>query len=240
MNIHVFIDAENMPPAPVLEVYDLLTEEHNVYCCDVVSKLYTLPYVYRSRRSSYFHLRNSDFGKNSADLWLTVYIAKAIFEEPYLDLIAIFSSDRDFAAVVNLAVEKKKQVLLMVMEQSVEAINKTLSMMKINRDFVTVGAIRNQKEEPAFIKITVEQFPKAEKDYFKYRYTNETIFVKRGEEQILELPFINGIHLNQFIHIMRYYKVWNKSKKLEKAIKELSLKIKDNRVWYQDEDEIMK
>ena len=239
MNIHVFIDAENMPPTPALATYDLLTTEHNVYCCDVVGKLNTLSTMYKSRQSRYFHLRNSDFGKNSADLWMTVYIARAIFEEPYLDLIAIFSNDRDFAAVVDLAVEKKKQVLIMVMESQVEAISKTLAMMKINRDFVTVGSISDIKPEPEFISIKVHQLPKGEREYFKGRYKNKTIFVKRGE-QFLELPFIDGMHLNQFVHIMRHYKIWNKSQKLDKGVKNLSLKIANNRVWYQSEEEMLK
>ena len=235
MNIHVFIDAENMPPHAAIEAYDFLKSEHNVYRCDVVGKENAISSVYKNRRSKRFCIRNCDFGKNSADLWLTVSIARAIFEEEQLELLAIFSNDRDFAAVIDLAVEKGKQVLLLVLESQYKAINDTLNKMGINRDFVTLGTL---KIEPALESIKVTQLPDGAKEYFHKYYKDCTIFAMRGK-QFVELPFIDGIHLSQFIHLMRYYKIWPRGQKPSKAVGALGLKIQDNRVWYQTEEEMM-
>ena len=224
-----------MPPKPALESYDFLKSEHNVYKCDVVGKLESLAYAYKNRRNNKFFIRNANFGKNSADLWLTVLIARAIFEEPDLELLAIFSNDRDFAPIVSLAVEKKKQVLLLVMESQYKGIEATLSKMKIDRDFFTLGIL---KEEAKFISIKVNQLSPALRAYYLGRYKDEHIFAKR-DDQFIELPFINGMEVSQFTYLMRSCRIWTKSKKATKSVKELGLKINDNRVWYQSEEEIM-
>lgn len=235
MNIHVFIDAENMPPNPVLESYDFLKLDHNVYSCDVVGKWGSL-LIYNDRKESGLHLQNSDYGKNSADLWITVLIAKAIYEEPELELVAIFSNDRDFAPIINLAVEKGKQVLLLVMESQYTGINNTLTRMKINRDFVTLGVL---KDEHKLTKVKVSQLPVGLRSYYLGRYTDKNIFVKHGD-QYIELPFINGMDLGQFTYLMRHYKIWTKNQRASDNIKELCLKIWNNRVWYQSEAEMLR
>ena len=240
LNIHVFIDAENMPPRAALDAYDFLKSEHNVYKCDIIGKWNTLPFMYKNRRSKTFKIQNCDFGKNSADLWLTVSIAKAIYEEQNLELIAICSNDRDFAAVVNLAVEKGKQVLLLVMESQYTGIDDTLTKMGINRDFVTLGILKD--EVPPFVSIEVDQLPIGLREYFNKFYIIKTIFVRRGE-QFLELPFVDGMIWNMFVHMMRNYNIWDKKMKAAvsaKALKELGLKLVDNKVWYQSEEEMLK
>ena len=224
-----------MPPNPVLESYDFLKLEHNVYRCDVVGKWSSL-LIYKNRREKDLHVQNSDYGKNSADLWMTVLIAKAIYEEPDLDLVAIFSNDRDFAPIINLAVEKGKQVLLLVMESQYTGINNTLTRMKINRDFVTLGVL---KEEQKLIKVRVSQLPEGLKSYYFGRYTDKNIFVKHGD-QFIELPFINGMDLGQFTYLMRHYKIWTRSQRAADNMNELCLKIWNNRVWYQSEEELMR
>lgn len=235
MNIHVFIDAENVPPTPVIEAYDFLKNEHNVYRCDVVGKLVNLPAMYKKRQGKDFHIQNSDFGKNSADLWLTVEIIRAIFEEPQLELLAIFSNDRDFVPVIDFAVEKRKQVLLLVVESQYKAIYNTLRKMHINRNFVTLATL---KVEPSFESIKVAELPVGNREYYRKRYQGKTIFAKRGK-QFIELPFIDGMRLDQFTHLMRYYGIWNRKKKPHKAVRELSLSLRDDCVWYQSEQEML-
>lgn len=234
MNIHIFIDAENMPPKAALESYDFLKAEHNVYRCDVVGKWMTIPRAYKAYLSRKFQIQNSDFGKNSADLWLTVMIARAIYEEPELELLAIFSNDRDFAPVINLAVEKKKQVLLLVMESQYKGIKDTLQKMRIDKNFFTLGIL---KEEAKFVSIKVSHLQPELRAYYMGRYREEHIFAKR-DEQFIELPFINGMEVSQFTHLMRSCRVWPKSKKAAQSVGELSLKIENNRVWYQTEEEL--
>ena len=240
MNIHIFIDAENMPPRAALEAYDFLKLEHNVYQCDVIGKWNTLPFVYKNRRSKTFKIQNCDFGKNSADLWLTVSIAKAIYEEPDLELIAICSNDRDFAAVISLAVEKGKQVLLLVMESQYIGIDDTLTKMKINRDFVTLGLLKD--ELPPFVSISINQLPDSIRSFFSKHYMINAIFVKRGE-QFVELPFVDGMSWNTFVYMMRHCSIWNKKQKssvMAKELRDLGLKLINNKVWYQSEEEMLK
>ncbi len=236
MNIHIFIDAENMPPEAALDAYDFLNTEHNVYQCDVVGKWDTLPFAYKNRRSKTFKIQNCDYGKNSADLWLTVGIVRAVYEEPELELVAICSNDRDFAAAIALAVDKGKQVLLLVTESQYTGIDDTLTKMRINRDFVTLGLLK--ETPPPFVSISISKLPSELKTYFSRYYLTKTIFVRRGE-QFVELPFVNGMHLNIFVHMMRHYRIWKKSTRAAKAVGEFSLKIKDNRVWYQTEEEML-
>lgn len=240
MNIHVFIDAENMPPKVALEAYDFLKSEHNVYQCDVIGKWNTLPLMYKNRRSKTFKIQNCDFGKNSADLWLTVGIARAIYEEPYLELIAICSNDRDFAPVISLAVENGKQVLLLVMESQYTGIDDTLTKMKINRDFVTLGLLKD--EVPPFVRININQLPYRLRSFFYDNYMINAIFVKRGD-QFVELPFVDGMRWNIFVHMMRHCSIWNKKVKTTVMLKELNnlgLKLIDNKVWYQTEEEMLR
>lgn len=235
LNIHIFIDAENVPTAKAIEAYELMNKEHNVYRCDVVAKESTLSAAYRKRSSKKFRIQNCDFGKNSADLWLTVCIAKALYEEPHIELFVIFSNDRDFVPIIKFAVEKKKQVLLLVVYSQYRFINDYLTKMKIDRDFLTVGTL---DEEPALEVITVNQLPPSLRVYYRKRYKGNTVFAMRGEK-FVELPFINGMGLGKFTQLMRYYKIWGKSAKATNRIHELSLSIRDNCVWYQSEDEIM-
>ena len=237
MNIHVFIDAENMPPKAALESYDFLKSEHNVYRCDVFGKWSTIPIVYKKYRSSKFRIQNSDFGKNSADLWMTVYIAKAIYEEREMELLAILSNDRDFAPIISLAVEKQKQVLLLVMESQYQGINNTLTKMNIDSNFVTLGKL---KEEVKLIKIKTSQLPDSLKSYFRKFYSGNTIFVKNGDN-FVEMPFIDGMRLEQFIHMMRTCNIWSKGikgQRVKDEINRLSLKIELDSVWYQREEDL--
>ena len=236
MNIHVFIDAENVPPAKAIEAYELMKSEHNVYRCDVIAKEGSLSSLYRNRRSKKFRIQNCDYGKNSADLWLTVCIARAIYEEPNVELFAILSNDRDFVPVIKLAVEKKKQVLLLVMPGQYKGIKCILSKVNIDKNYFTLGML---DIEPELEKIKIDNMPKDLKDYYKNNHSGKTIFVKKGEK-FLEMPFINGMHMNQFVRLMRYYEIWTKSTKAMTKIPELGLSAKNNRVYYQTEDEMMK
>ena len=235
MNIHIFIDAENVPVTKAIEAYEFMKEEHNVLFCDVVAKESTISPLYIKRRSKTFRIQNCDFGKNSADLWLTVCMARAIYEEPDTELFVIFSNDRDFIPVIKLAVENKRQVLLLVVYSQLKFIDEYLENVKIDRDFVTLSTL---DLEPPIEIIKVAQLPKGLKEYYKKRYKGKTIFTMRGEK-FVELPFIDGMNLGQFTQLMRHYKIWAKATKATKKINELSLSIKDNCVWYQSEEEIM-
>ena len=237
MDIHIFIDAENVPLAKAIDAYDLMCTEYNVVCCDVIAKEATLSPAYKNRKSETFRIQNCDFGKNSADTWLTVCIARAIFEEPYIDLLVIISSDKDFAPIIHLAVEKKRQILLLVEASQYYVMDEYLNRLDIDRDYCTLGTI---EIEASIIKVKTAQLPMALKSYYLKRYRGRSILLQRGEQLFYELPFINGMNLGQFTQLMRHYKIWSKNQKATpKFMDGIGLSIKDNRVWYQTEEELM-
>ena len=65
--------------------------------------------------------------------------------------------------------------------------------------------------------------------------------MRRGE-QFIELPFVDGMLWNMFIYMMRNYNIWSKKTKASisaNSLKELGLKLLNNRVWYQNEEEML-
>ena len=234
MKIHIFIDAENIPANNALETYDVLSESGSCQC-DVVGKKDTLPQSYLKRQGKAFRIHNCDYGKNSADMYLTVCIAKAIYEEDDTDIYAIISNDRDFAPIIQLAVEKKKQVLLLGLEAQSKGLAHSLEQMNVDMEFLTLGTIDS---EPPSELIKVEDLPSGLFEYYKKNYKGSTIFVKRGE-QLIELPFIEGMHANQFIDLMRRFGIWTKSQKIEDEIGALFMKIVNNRVRFLESAEMM-
>ena len=227
MKIHIFIDAENIPANNALETYDVLRESGTCQC-DVVGKKDILPQSYLKRQGKTFRIHNCDYGKNSADMYLTVCIAKAIYEEDDTDIYAIISNDRDFAPIIQLAVEKKKQVLLLGLEAQSKGLAHSLEQMNVDMEFLTLGTIDS---DPPNELIKVEDLPSGLFEYYRKNYKGSTIFVKRGGK-LVELPFIEGMHANQFIDLMRRFGIWTKSQKLEDEIESLYLKIVNNRVHF--------
>ena len=235
MKIHIFIDAENIPATNALETYDILRES-GACQCDVVGKEDTLPPAYIKRRSKKFRIHNCDYGKNSADMYLTVIVAKAIYEKTDTDILAIISNDRDFAPIIQLAVEKQKQVLLLGLEAQAQGLANSLERMNIDEDFLTLGTIDSA---PPSDSVKVEDLPSGLFEYYRKHYKGATIFVKRGDK-LVELPFIDGMHANQFIDLMRRFGVWSKAQKIEDEIGSLFMKIVNNRVRFLEAEELSK
>lgn len=225
MKIHVFIDSENVPVTNALESYDVLRENGSCVC-DVVGKEETLPQTYLKRRSKKFRIQNCNYGKNSADMYLTVLIARAIYEERDTDILAIISNDRDFAPIIQLAVEKKKQVLLLGLEVQSKGLAEALERMKVDTDFVTLGLIDSELPSES---VKIEDLPSGLFEYYRKHYKNEILSVKRGEKQI-ELPFIEGMHANQFLDLLRRFGILTRNQKLDDAIAALPIKVVNNRV----------
>lgn len=228
MKIHIFIDAENVPVANALEVCDVFSEELGACEIDVVGKEETLPQSYLKRRSESFRIHNCDYGKNSADMYLTVIIAKAIYEEYDTDILTIVTNDRDFAPIIQLAVEKHKQVLLLGLEAQSKGWEQALERMSVDLDYVTLGLIDSA---PISESIKIEDLPVGLYEYYKKHYKGCTIFAKRGDH-LIELPFIDGMNAAMFLDLMRRCHVWTKSQKLEDEIDSLYLRVVNKRVRF--------
>ena len=233
MNIHIFIDAENVPMANAITTCNVLAEGNDVTRCDVVGKEDTLSPAYLKRRSKTFRIHNCNYGKNSADMYLTVLIAKAIYEERETDIFAIISNDRDFAPVIQLAVEKRKQVLLLGLAAQAKALEQSLKLMNIDMEFVTLGVIDGETLSES---ITVEDLPNGLREYFKKHHKGSTIFVKRGDK-LIELPFVDGMDKNMFLDLMRRCHIWTRAQKIEDEIGALYLKVVNGKVHFMDSDD---
>ena len=230
MKIHIFIDAENVPATNALVTCNVLAEDNEITRCDVVGKEDILSPAYLKRRSKKFRIHNCNYGKNSADMCLTVIIAKAIYEEHDTDIFAIISNDRDFAPVIQLAVEKRRQVLLLGMAEQLKALEQSLKLMKIDMNFVTLGVIDGEMLSES---IKVADLPNGLREYFEKNHTGSTIFVKRGDK-LIELPFIDGMHANIFLDLMRRCHIWTRAQKIQDEIGSLYLKVVDNKVRFVD------
>ncbi len=230
MKIHIFIDAENVPIANALMTCNVLADGNEVVRCDVVGKEDTLSPAYIKRRSKTFRTHNCNYGKNSADMSLTVLIAKAIYEERDTDILAIVSNDRDFAPVIQLAVEKRKQVLLLGTAAQSNAMEQSLKLMNIDMNYVTLGVIDGEMLSES---IAVEDLPNGLREFFKKNHKGATIFVKRGDK-LIELPFIDGMDKNIFLDLMRRCHIWTRAQRIEDEIGALYLKIVNNKVRFTD------
>lgn len=230
MKIHIFIDAENVPIANALTTCNVLAEGNEIVRCDVVGKEDTLSPAYIKRRSKTFRTHNCNYGKNSADMSLTVLIAKAIYEERDTDILAIVSNDRDFAPVIQLAVEKRKQVLLLGMAAQSKALEQSLKMMNIDMNYVTLGVIDGEMLSES---IAVEDLPNGLREFFKKNHKGSTIFAKRGDK-LIELPFIDGMDKNIFLDLMRRCHIWTRAQKIEEEIGSLYLRLVKNKVRFMD------
>ena len=226
MKIHVFIDAENVPVTNALEAYDLIVEDDDACECDVIGKEGTLPQAYLKRLGKRFRVHNCDYGKNSADLYMTVLIAKAIYEEFDTDILVIISNDRDFAPIIRLAVDKCKQVLLLGLTAQLKGMADSLNRMEVDKRFVTLGVIDGALLSET---ITVDDLPTGLFEYYQKHYKGEVIVVKRGSRSI-ELPFIDGMHANQFLDLLRRFGVFNRSQKLDELGTSF-INVTNNRVY---------
>ena len=159
-------------------------------------------------------------------MYLTVLIARAIYEERDTDILAIISNDRDFAPIIQLAVEKKKQVLLLGLEVQSKGLAEALERMKVDTDFVTLGLIDSELPSES---VKVEDLPSGLFEYYRKHYKGEMISVKRGEKQI-ELPFIEGMHANQFLDLLRRFGILTRNQKLDDALAALPIRVVNNRV----------
>lgn len=109
MKTHVFVDVDNTSPSGFIPVYQKMREQDDILGCECIGVSFEDEYtrLEGDKRVKLFRCTGS---KNSSDTWLTMLASMAISEEPDLEKIAIFSSDRDFLPVIWLAAQKGLQV----------------------------------------------------------------------------------------------------------------------------------
>ena len=269
MKTHVFIDAENIPWQQAMMFYEKVCEQYDVNFCDVIGKLEILAMHYFKFKSDAFRLCPCNIGKNSADTWLTVYMAKAIYEEDETGQIVILSSDRDFVPIIKLALERQKFVLWGIHPAQMNGIENTIGTAAMNTEFLDVKPLSDEKksapkppptkktEIPKEIKppkpqakpaqkkksdgglrnVTISQLPKALREYYRTRYIGSSIMAMK-DDVFYKLPFINGMDINMFTHLMRSTMIYSKSAKVDRMLRELGLKKIGSSIWYMSEQEL--
>lgn len=266
MKAHIFIDAENVRPEIGIRAVKKFCRDYSVDCVDVVGKEDTISSVYKTA-GSIFRIQNCYYGKNIADTWLCVEIAKTIYENPENEVIIIISNDKDFLPSVKLAVEKKKTVLFVSNGAGHKNLTRLLKFMKVDLTFVQLidyhldltipideGEVKKKRSlselmknvEPAVVNPKISKlesfYMRLSDDAAKFLKNREEqirfIFIKRGNN-FREVPFITGMSVFRFTAILRELKVIGKKVSGVQAANENFLKIVDDRVCFYREEELV-
>ena len=255
MNAHIFIDAENIKPEIGFKVIEKFSGEYSVEQVEIIGNETTLSSKYLEASNRY-NIKNSFYGKNSADTWLCTEIAKTIFENPAVEIIILVSSDRDFLAAIKLATDQKRKVILVSDGNGHKNLKAMLYDLRINPDLIELVDFKTDFEtvQPAKKKIPVkpaENLPQnitAEKvkvlikknlpDNLKaFYYKNEKSFkfIKlKYAGRIIEVPFLDGINLSTFTNFLIGLKIISDGNIIQHIISENSLKLEDNKIYIEE------
>jgi len=255
LSARVFIDAENVKPEVGFMTVEKFRREHTIDRVEIIGKADTISQKYKAAGEPY-HIQNCYFGKNSADTWLCVEIAKAVFEES-VETIIIVSSDRDFLPAIKLAVEKKKNVVVISNGFGHKNLKRLLRELKINLDSVqlvdyrdgltiTDTAPKKKKSLSALMQGATPTFidshsQKLNKFYNRLTTDNENFFRKREDkvkfifvkcgESLSEVPFVEGMKFVFFANVLRDLKIIGKKTDVNKIIDDSLLKVEHNKVF---------
>ena len=210
LRAHVFVDCENIDTKVFKEAFLKLNAKYQIIKCDFYGKEEAMPKFYKSYMGKVFERHNCFFGKNSADTFMCIDMAKACYEEPLTDCYIIFSQDRDFSIAIKLLVDNNKKVIV------VTKLNGLMSNLE------SIGVDLTKIEN---IQINTK--------------VNCTCFFKFGNA-IKEVPFKNGIALQDFGTILAEHKIreyYGKNKRLYKICEENLLKVVGYRVYFKGEEE---
>ena len=264
MTAHVFIDAENVKPDVGFMTVEKFRREYKIDRVDIIGKKETISQRYRAAGEPY-HVQNCYFGKNSADTWLCVEIAKAVFEEE-VETIIIVSSDRDFLPAIKLAVEKNKNVVVISDGFGHRNLKRLLRELKINlnsvqlvdyRDGLTITDTETKKKKKSLSALMKNATPtfidtqaqKLNKFYSRLSTTNENFFRKRdGKVKIIfvkygnnltEVPFVNGMNFVVFANVLRELQIIGKKVDVNKIVEDSLLKMDGSKVQLPSAEEII-
>lgn len=264
MNAHIFIDAENIRPEIGFRAVEKFRREFVIERVEIIGKLDTISARYKNAGEPY-RIQNCFYGKNSADTWLCVEIAKTIFEEPATETIIILSNDKDFLPAIKLAVDRKKYLIFVSNGAGHRNLLRYLKAIKINLDYVELidyrdglnlpadeGDIRKRKSLSELMKNAEPILPKpadklemfckkiseAEASFFKNRADSvKFIFVRRGNS-FVEIPFVEGMTISQFAAILHELQIIGKKISGLQAAQENFLKVVGDKLYFYSEAEL--
>ena len=248
LNAHIFIDADNVKPEIGFKAIEKFSFEYFITGVDIIGNETTLSAKYLEAGDLY-NIKNCFYGKNSADTWLCVEIAKTIFESPEVDVIIIISSDRDFLAAIKLVTDQNKKVVLVSDGNGHKNLKALFYDLRINPDFIELVDFKTdlifekKKVTNDFMEIfspnpninKVREFSRKVQPPMKFFFTKHEfefnfIFIKY-EGKMIEIPFIEGMNLTTFTNILIALKIIKKAEPAKQIISDSSLEIKGDRVY---------
>ncbi len=241
MVAHVFVDAENVPPDVTFRVVEHFGKEHKITQVDIVGKEESLPLKYRDLDRRLFRVQNCFYGKNSADTWICIEIVRAIIDEPDLELIIILSSDKDFLPAIKFAADYEKKIFIVSDGKSHRNLKTQLQNIR-----VPPGAVELKDFRCAFDEVSqrLSQFlPLLWYDSQKILMDNadllKFILVRKQNGKICEVPFLEGINVNDFRQMLRELKVFAPKMSIYRFCASNFLKVKNECVYLMKEEEIL-
>ena len=247
MQAQIFIDADNISPAIGFDVIKKFSDDYSVARVDIIGNFENMSLRYR-KAAAPCYVQNCFHGKNSADTWLCVEIAKTIYEKPEIEVIIIVSNDRDFLPAVRLAVDKKKLVLLVSDGNGHRNFMRILQDLQTDLNFVklidydglplmersqTAATPRTQKIDSFYKKLSGDSagFLRRYEDRIKF------IFVTRGKN-FVEVPFVPGMTGDRFKKILYELKIIGKKVTGIQAAHGNLLKVLNDRIYFYQEEEL--
>ena len=263
MKVHIFIDAENIPPEIGFKTVDKFRRDYTIEKVDIIGKTEVLSHRYLSAGKPY-RVQNCYYGKNSADTWLCVEIAKTIYEESEIETIIIVSSDRDFLPVIKLATEKQKEIIVVSNGMGHRNLKRLFQELNINADDVKLvdyrdglNIVENKKRkkkslselmknaQPTFIDTRTKKLrnfykkmPLSVENFFRKRTEQIKFIFLKCEQNIVEVPFVDGIKTSTFQNILRETNMIGKKISFEKILADSFLKIENDKIYLQTAEEM--
>ena len=239
MIAHVFIDAENIPPAVTFKVVEHFGKEHTITKVDIIAKEDTLPYKYRNLDEKIYRVQNCFFGKNSADTWLCIEMVRAIIDEPDLELIIIVSSDKDFLPAIKFAVDFEKKILIVSNGAGHKKLIEQMKILDINPASVELKDFRLKFGNiPQKLGQFLPNLGFETKKFLFDRYERIKFILVKKDSLIFEVPFVEGMTTYIFRRILCELNILGKKNPIRDFVTENFLKLSRNRIYFHSEAEL--
>lgn len=172
------------------------------------------------------------FTKNETKIqFINVKRAGNSVEIPFFDGI-------NFSTLTNVLMALKiisngKALMKIIAENSLKIVDNQIFYSK------TDTRILEQETTPQKKSSNSETIPFNDVINYFTAHTAETknIFIK-FEDKIFEVPFVNGISLGMFSRLLKGYEITEDSAKIKKIIADSYLNLRDNKIYFHDEETI--
>lgn len=231
MRVHIFVDAENINPQLFVKSYSYLRKRYDIIRIDIFSKEDTLPKLYKCygdcKKIQYI---KCFFNKNSADTFMTAYSIKALYEEPLTGGFVFITQDKDFSPAIKVITEQRKQAIIVTeRDMSIKSLREIGTDMKyVTNVELTLNHKRSDEDVKSFKIPDIHQTCCTKYDM------SQTIFIRDGKGQLIEVSFCNNMGYNDFCSIIPKQRIklgYPAQMKLEGILKLSFLKVENDKIF---------